>query len=227
VEVASGERPLWGLDWKLSGTRSPSHGPMEEEGRVNVIRVIGGLAFVVLASVGSNSLFGSADAAADRYGELPVAWRFDYPVGRPDAEGFYNAQGFGENFHLGEDWNIVGSAREDLGAPVHSVADGVVSAAVDMKGGWGNVVRVVHHIRENRRSFWVESYYAHLDEIHVEVGDAVRRGTTLGTIGDAHGVYLPHLHFEMRSAPDLPFGPGYSTVSDGYLDPSAFIDAHR
>jgi len=188
---------------------------------------MGGLSLFTLVTAGSYWLFGSADAAAYRYGMLPVAWRFDYPVGSPDGEGFYNAQGFGENFHLGEDWNVEGPAHSDLGLPVHSVADGVVSYAADKKGGWGNVVRVVHHIRENRRSFWVESFYAHLDEIHVEAGDRVRRGTTIGTIGDAHGVYLPHLHFEMRSAPDLPFGPGYSTSSDGYLDPSAFIDAHR
>ncbi len=190
-------------------------------------RVIGGIAFIGAAVAGSVWAWGDADAAAYRYGELPVAWRFDYPVGAPDAEGFYNAQGFGENFHLGEDWNIEGTAKNDLGLPVYSVADGVVSLSEDKKGGWGNIVRVVHHIRENGKSVWVESFYAHLDEIQVKDGDRVRRGTPIGTIGDAHGAYLPHLHFEMRAMPDMPLGPGYSTVSDGYLDPSAFIDAHR
>ena len=191
------------------------------------VRVIGSIAVVGIVVAASYWAFGSADAAAYRYGDLPVAWRFDYPIGKPDAEGFYNAQGFGDNFHLGEDWNAEGPANSDLGLPVHSVADGVVSLAEDKKGGWGNVVRVVHHIRVNRKSVWVESFYAHLDEMLVKEGDVVRRGSPLGTIGDAHGAYLPHLHFEMRAVPDLPLGPGYSTVSDGYLDPSAFIDAHR
>mgnify|MGYP002633738558 CR=1 FL=1 len=190
-------------------------------------RVIAGFAAVGVVIAVSYWSFGNADAAAYLYGDLPVAWRFDYPVGVPDAEGFYDAQSFGENFHLGEDWNVEGPANGDLGLPVYSVADGVVSLAEDKKGGWGNVVRVVHHIRVNRKSVWVESFYAHLDEIHVKDGDMVRRGAPIGTIGDAHGAYLPHLHFEMRSVPDLPLGPGYSTVNDGYLDPSAFIDAHR
>ncbi|MEM8889827.1 MAG: M23 family peptidase, partial [Bacteroidota bacterium] len=30
---------------------------------------------------------------------------FDYPVGKPDARGYYNAQGFQKNNHLGDDWN--------------------------------------------------------------------------------------------------------------------------
>ena len=32
---------------------------------------------------------------------------FDFPVGKPDAVGYYNAQEFTENDHLGEDWNGV------------------------------------------------------------------------------------------------------------------------
>ena len=36
---------------------------------------------------------------------VPVAAGFDFPVGPPDAQGYYDAQSFGRNRHLGEDWN--------------------------------------------------------------------------------------------------------------------------
>jgi murein DD-endopeptidase MepM/ murein hydrolase activator NlpD len=162
-----------------------------------------------------------------RYRHLEPATHFDFPVGPPNAHGYYDAQGFGENFHLGEDWNGVGGGDSDLGDPVHAIADGQVTFAGDGGKGWGNVVRVVHHVRENGRSSFVESVYAHLDTMGVEVGEFVARGQQVGTIGDAGGEYIPHLHFEIRRRPDLPMGPGYSPDHSQYLDPTAFIDAHR
>lgn len=33
---------------------------------------------------------------------------FDFPVGAPNAKGYYDLQPFGKNFHLGEDWNAIG-----------------------------------------------------------------------------------------------------------------------
>ena len=169
----------------------------------------------------------AADPTVDRYGHLEPAPKFDFPVGAPDGEGYYDAQGFGENFHLGEDWNGAQNAANDLGDPVHAIAVGEVTYADDAGPGWGNVVRIVHHVRRNGRSAFVESLYAHLDEVSVEVGDVVERGRIIGTIGDAGGTYVPHLHFEIRRSPDLPIGPGYSPDNAQWLDPTAFIRAHR
>lgn len=168
-----------------------------------------------------------ADPAVARYGHLEPSLRFDFPVGPPDAEGYYDAQGFGENFHLGEDWNGEGGGNTDLGDPVHAIAHGEVTFAEDAGKGWGNVVRIVHHVRRQGRSDFVESLYAHLDTIEVEVGDLVSRGQIVGAIGDAGGTYVPHLHFEIRRTPDLPIGPGYSPDNSQWLDPSAFIEEHR
>jgi len=47
---------------------------------------------------------------------------FDFPVGRPDAKGYYNAQGFGKNAHLGDDWNGTGGGNSDLGDPIYEEA---------------------------------------------------------------------------------------------------------
>ena len=150
---------------------------------------------------------------------IPACDGFDFPVGAPDAEGYYDAQKFGENDHLGNDWNGLGGNDTDLGDPVFAASSGVVIEAVDHGGGWGNVVRVQHPCG-------VESLYAHLDVIGVDVGQVVRRGQQIGTIGTANGVYRAHLHFELRERP-LPLGEGYSKFHSGHLDPTEYINAHR
>ncbi|MEZ4317035.1 MAG: M23 family metallopeptidase [Myxococcota bacterium] len=158
---------------------------------------------------------------------LPLADGFDFPVGRPDGHGYYDAQPFTENDHLGEDWNGNSGGNSDLGDPVYSVANGTVTFADDLGGGWGNVVRVAHAYEDRGKVRYVESFYAHLDEIAVYEGDVVRRGSLVGTIGDAHGHYIAHLHFEMRDRLGLPHGPGYSTQTAGWISPKDFIRAHR
>ncbi len=145
---------------------------------------------------------------------------FDFPVGPPDARGYYDAQEFGDNEHLGNDWNGNGGGESDLGDPVFAVADGVIMETVDHGGGWGNVVRIVHPCGA------VESLYAHLDTVEVAPKARVTRGQRIGTIGNAGGQYPAHLHFELRDR-FMPLGGGYSHERAGYLDPSAYIRAHR
>lgn len=151
----------------------------------------------------------------------PDRCRFDFPVGPPDGEGYYDAQPFGMNDHLGNDWNGVYGGDSDLGDPVHAVAVGVVIEATDYAGGWGNVVRIAHEC-DGR----VESLYAHLHTVEVMPGQPVVRGQRIGSIGTAHGRYLAHLHFEIRDG-HLPLGEGYSANRAGYLDPTGYIRNHR
>jgi len=156
--------------------------------------------------------------------EAAVAAHFDLPVGPPDATGYYDAQPFGRNEHLGSDWNGVGGGDTDLGDPVHATASGWVTSARDEGGGWGNVVRVGHALPDGSQ---VESLYAHLDTISVSAGMLVDRGALVGTIGTAHGQYLAHLHFELRDRVGLPLGGGYSVDTTGYLNPTRFVREHR
>lgn len=158
---------------------------------------------------------------------LALADGFDFPVGRPDGHGYYDAQSFGENDHLGEDWNGNSGGNTDRGDPVYSIANGVVTFADDLGGGWGNVVRVAHKYEERGHIEYAESFYAHLDEIAVQEGMILRRGSLVGTIGDANGHYIAHLHFEMRERIGLPHGPGYSTETAGWISPKDFIREHR
>ena len=151
---------------------------------------------------------------------------FDYPVGPPDGKKYYNAQKFGQNTHLGDDWNGVGGGNTDMGDPVYSTANGLVVFAQNIGGGWGNVVRVVHVVSE-KPLVLVESLYAHLERIDVKEGQGIRRGEKLGTIGNAGGIYYAHLHFEIRTEYGMEVGGGYSTETKGYTDPTAFIKKHR
>lgn len=156
--------------------------------------------------------------------EYPVAHSFDYPVGKPDARGYYNAQGFGENSHLGDDWNAVTGGNSDLGDPIYSIAHGRVKMAENLGGGWGNVIIVEHTLPNKKR---IESLYAHCDEILVKKDQIVQKGATIATIGTANGAYLAHLHFEIRDRINMGVGPGYSVNTAGYLDPTEFIKNHR
>lgn len=152
---------------------------------------------------------------------------FDYPVGAPNAHGYYRAQRFGgSQLHLGEDWNGIGGGNSDYGDPVYAIANGKVSLCENIRGGWGNVVMIVHPVKSGESP--VEAVYAHLAEVRVREGQVVKQGQIVGTIGDADGAYLAHLHFEIRIKPGLPLGGGYGSNDDGdFCDPSIFIDKHR
>lgn len=149
---------------------------------------------------------------------------FDYPVGKPNAKGYYNAQAFGKNSHLGDDWNAVTGGNSDLGDPIYAVANGYVHFAEDYYSGWGNIIRIWHETKEGKI---VESFYAHCDEILVKVKQFVKKGDKIGTIGNVDGTYYAHLHLEMREDIELPVGPGYADETTGYLDPTKFIKENR
>ena len=157
----------------------------------------------------------------------PITNSFDFPVGAPNAKHYYNAQKFGKNYHLGDDWNGKGGGNTDLGDPVYASSDGIVSFSKDIKGGWGNVIRIYHNYGTKQKPIYVESLYAHLNKRLVKAGSIVKKGRKIGTIGNAGGIYWAHLHFEIRDTLDLPIGQGYSKNTSGYIDPTKFIRSHR
>jgi murein DD-endopeptidase MepM/ murein hydrolase activator NlpD len=76
------------------------------------------------------------------------------------------------------------------GTPIRSIGAGVVvSAGYD--GAYGNktVVRLLDG---------TELWYCHQTTIEVEVGEQVRPGDRIGTIGSTGNVTGPHLHLEVR-----------------------------
>ena len=162
-----------------------------------------------------------------------VADSFAYPVGKTevateikDKDEWYNALEFGENDHLGEDWNKNTGGNTDCGEPVYASANGVITFAQDAGPGWGNVVMIEHTLPSGEK---VESLYGHMLEILKKEG-GVKKREQIGKVGNANGHYLCHLHFEIRTS-DSPMwnqpGPGYAPDRKGWVDPSDFIDSHR
>lgn len=182
----------------------------------------------------------ASETPAKRLPEIPVSDGFDYPVGDgnsvtpdKDGDGWYNALDFRQRRHLGEDWNSESGGNTDCGEPVLAAAAGVVIFAANVGADWGQIVVVRHKLPDSRQ---VETLYAHLDQMHIAVGDVVRRGQHLADIGDAEPpcgdgqVYSAHLHFELRTPESRNWGrigEGYALDATGWEDPSEFIDGHR
>jgi hypothetical protein len=160
---------------------------------------------------------------------VKMADGFDFPVGKPDSNGYYKSRGFRPNGHLGDDWNGTGGGNSDLGAPVYSMGHGIVVFARDARMGWGNVV-IVRHVYQSPEGGIraVDSLYGHLDEVMVREKQAVRKGDQVGTIGTNRGQYWAHLHFEVRK--NIKIGMRRSSFPRDfscYYDPTAFIQRHR
>lgn len=146
--------------------------------------------------------------------QAPTADHFTSPVGSHHGALTYNAQPFLTNRHLGDDLNGIGGWDSDLGDPVYAVADGLVISAGWPADGWGNVIILLHELANGEV---IQTFYGHLDSMHVPVGRQVRRGEQIGTIGTANGNYLAHLHFELRRTPSLDVGVGYADSKLGRL----------
>ncbi|MCC5051560.1 M23 family metallopeptidase [Xanthomonas campestris] len=89
----------------------------------------------------------------------------------------------GSAFHKGVDFHA------NVGDPVMSVADGVVSYA-GVRGGYGNVVEVDHGNGYVTR-------YAHNSRLVVKVGDLVRAGQQVAKAGSSGRSTGAHVHFEV------------------------------
>ena len=152
---------------------------------------------------------------------------FDFPVGPPDAKKYYNAQKFGVNMHLGEDWNGGKGGNSDLHDPIYSISNGYINSVENVGSGWGNVVRIVHQLQDITKIKYVESVYSHFDSVMVKQGGFVKRGVQIGTMGNCDGIYYAHLHFELRNDVTMLLGYGYSGDITGFLNPTEFINKNR
>ena len=153
---------------------------------------------------------------------------FDFPVGKPDALGYYKARGFRSKGHLGEDWDGVRGGDTDLGDPIYSIGNGIVVFAHDCHMGWGNVIIVRYTYREGAEVRNIDALYGHLNSMLVRRGQSVGRGQQIATMGTAHGLYDAHLHLEIRKNLEIGMSRAkFARDFSNYYDPSQFIAAHR
>ncbi|VWC01229.1 M23 family metallopeptidase [Burkholderia dolosa] len=94
-------------------------------------------------------------------------------------------------FHTGVD------LAAPSGTPVDAAADGVVSFVGTDPGGYGRYVIVDH-------ADGYSTYYAHLSAFArgLKVGEPVKQGQRIGSVGMTGAATGPHLHFEVRVAND-------------------------
>lgn len=189
-------------------------------------RLLAGMA-IALATLWLGQSAGAVDSV-----QIALADGFDFPVGPPNGAGYYKARGLRlrSPVHYGEDWNGRGGGDTDLGLPVFSIADGIVTWAYDVKAGWGNVVIVRHAYRDpaSGRVRFCDALYGHLNTFYVRVGQELKRGQKIGTIGSNRGMYNAHLHFEIRH--NLAIGMHRESVNrsmDHWADPTTFINRFR
>ena len=80
--------------------------------------------------------------------------------------------------------------RASAGTPVHAAGPGEVLYA-GWQRGFGQVI-IIDHGRD------ISTVYAHLNDIYVREGAAVRSGTRIGAVGRTGTTTGYHLHFEVR-----------------------------
>ena len=79
----------------------------------------------------------------------------------------------------------------DQGAPVSAPADGLVVFAGNRGSGYGKTLVLDH-------GYAIQTHYAHLADFGVEVGQMVRRGQRIATVGTTGRTTGAHLHYEVR-----------------------------
>jgi murein DD-endopeptidase MepM/ murein hydrolase activator NlpD len=101
-----------------------------------------------------------------------------------------------------------------VGTPVRCTADGKVTDVVRSEKGMGNQVTVSH-------KGGLETVYAHLDAVRVSVGQNLRQGAAIGTVGQTGSCFAPCLHYEVRRGDFVQDPVNYFFAE---LDPATYRD---
>ena len=134
---------------------------------------------------------------------------FKAPFGMPVKSAVRYTSGFGgrndplgRGFRRHEGQDMAG----DYGTPIYSTADGVVTYA-GWENGYGRLVKIQH-------AFGIETRYAHMSQVRVEVGQRVSRGDRIGDMGNSGRSTGTHLHYEIR-------------IGGSAINPMTFIKAAK
>lgn len=116
--------------------------------------------------------------------------------------------------------NGVDLAGKPQGSSVLAVTDGVVAYTGFDDEGYGNYIRLAND------QLSAYSFYAHLSEIDVQVGQVVKGGDTLGSVGSTGNSTGVHLHFEIRMMNVDGSYMADTPMSKGRVDPQTLCILH-
>lgn len=131
------------------------------------------------------------------------------------------------SYHTGTDMSM--EAGGGIGELVYAAASGVVVFAQDVTGSsWRNLLVIQHTHPDGQVRC---SRYGHLLAFApgIRPGLCVARGEPVGWVGDASGLFYPHLHFDigrgdlLRRNPTHWPGANYQAVLDLYENPEQII----
>jgi murein DD-endopeptidase MepM/ murein hydrolase activator NlpD len=134
-----------------------------------------------------------------------------------------------EAYHTGADLNLPRDA--DAHSQVSSIGSGVVVFASRLPT-WGNVIVIKHDPLASTGKV-VYSRYGHVESMVVKVGDRVKRGQKIASVGNAFGAFAYHLHFDISPTTILENQPQHwpaknlNNLLANYLDPRSFIQNNR
>jgi murein DD-endopeptidase MepM/ murein hydrolase activator NlpD len=141
---------------------------------------------------------------------------FEWGIGKYNEkrEGMYTAEQFDgrRNIHMGID---IWSRAE---RPVFSFTEGIVAYLGDnnQAGDYGPTLVLKYAINDQK----IFALYGHLSKMtlnHIEVGETVKKGQQIATIGTekVNGGWPPHLHFQLsKQDPGKPDMPGVVSKKD-------------
>jgi murein DD-endopeptidase MepM/ murein hydrolase activator NlpD len=139
----------------------------------------------------------------------PIRWPFPYPV--PISSGFGERAApcrACSSIHMGLDFT------PGEGAPIYAAAAGTIVEHKDESGGFGNHV-IIDHGDLLGDGTDIQTLYGHMQHGSVawNVGDTIKVGDFIGTVGQTGVATGPHLHFEVH-------------VNGTPVDPFAWLKLH-
>ena len=93
--------------------------------------------------------------------------------------------GRGNDYHPGID------IANSVGTPIVATADGEVVRSSDANDGYGKMVQIDH-------GNGIVTIYGHNSELFVRVGQIVKKGQTIASLGNTGYSTGPHCHYEIR-----------------------------
>ena len=120
---------------------------------------------------------------------IPAIWPIDRSKMRNKigAFGYRNHPIFRRwQFHSGVDM------PGRVGDPIYATGDGIVESVERSRArrGYGTQILINH-------GFGYKTRYAHLNKLHVEKGDTIKRGQLIADMGNTGQSTSPHLHYEV------------------------------
>ena len=89
-----------------------------------------------------------------------------------------------KRFHKGIDFSA------PRGTPIYATGGGKIVQIENKRSGYGKNIIIDH-------GFGFKTRYAHMQKMDVKVGQIVKRGDQIGTVGNTGSSTGPHVHYEV------------------------------